>query len=127
MKRNEKKRGRFCAFLFALFGRPERLRIEWHARHARASEGIHHLDFFGTVISSVDGEHLDGALVRIMDGTTEIANTKTGDKGNFKFKVVREGTYTIEISRPGYLTLSVPHIAIVKAEATKKTFSLVPL
>jgi len=87
--------------------------------------GIHHLDFFGAVIDSVTGDGLHGALVRVLQGTTEIANTKTGDKGHFQFKEIPEGTYSVEISRPGYQTQTVPNIAIVTAESTKKTFSMV--
>lgn len=89
--------------------------------------GIHHLDFFGLVIDSVTGDGVHGVLVRVLDHATEIANTKTGDKGHFQFKEIPDGAYTVEISRPGYVTQSIPNIAIVSGESTKKTFSIVPV
>jgi len=87
--------------------------------------GIHHLDFFGLIIDSVSHTGVHGILVRVMDGTTEIANANTGDKGRFQFKEIPDGTYTVELSRPGYVTQSIPNIAVVSGESTKKTFSMV--
>jgi hypothetical protein len=89
--------------------------------------GIHHLDFFGLIVDSVTGNTIHGVLVRVLQGTTEIANTKTGDKGRFQFKEIPDGNYTVEISRPGYVTQSIPNIAVVSGESTKKTFSMVAL
>ncbi|MBK5284515.1 MAG: hypothetical protein JJE25_03870, partial [Bacteroidia bacterium] len=47
--------------------------------------GIHHLDFFGLIMDSVTSEAVGSALVRVLSGTTEIAKTKAGEKGHFRF------------------------------------------
>ena len=88
--------------------------------------GIHHLDFFGVLLDDSDGHKLHGALLRVLQGNIQIQETKTGNKGHFRFKELPEGEYTVEISRPGYVTKTVSNIVIIKGESLKKVFSLVP-
>ncbi|MBK5284436.1 MAG: carboxypeptidase regulatory-like domain-containing protein, partial [Bacteroidia bacterium] len=89
--------------------------------------GIHHLDFFGLIMDSVTSEAVGSALVRVLSGTTEIAKTKAGEKGHFRFKEIPEGTYTVEVSRPGYTTQTFTNIVIISGKSTKKTFELIPV
>lgn len=88
--------------------------------------GIHHLDFFGLITDSVTTGAVGSALVRVLSGATEIAKTKAGEKGHFQFKEIPEGTYSVEVSRPGYTTQIFTGIVIISGKSTKKTFTLVP-
>ena len=89
--------------------------------------GIHHLDFFGLITDSVTSDAVGSALVRVLSGATEIAKTKAGEKGHFQFKEIPEGTYSVEVSRPGYTTQTFTGIVIITGESTKKTFALIPV
>lgn len=89
--------------------------------------GIHHLDFFGLIIDSVSSSALNSALIRVLSGPTEVARTQAGEKGHFQFKKLASGTYSVEVSRPGYTTQTFTGIVIITGTSTKKTFALIPL
>ncbi len=90
--------------------------------------GTHHYDFFGLVTNSADGLPVQKLLVRVLDSNgVEVAKTKTGPKGRFAFPEIPQGTYSVELFRPGFQTKVISNIAIVDGIATKKAFTIDPV
>jgi hypothetical protein len=90
--------------------------------------GKRHYDFFGLVANSVDGLLVQKVLVRVIDvNGNEVAKDLTGPKGRFRFPEIPQGTYSVELSRPGYQTKIISNIAIVDGLSTKKAFTIVPV
>ena len=59
----------------------------------------------GTVTDFNDGLALAGATVRVLSGANEISSTTTGADGTYRVRTLT-GTYTIEVSKPLYVTSS---------------------
>jgi hypothetical protein len=90
--------------------------------------GTRHYDFFGVITNSVDGSFVQKVTVRVLDANgNEVAKKKTGPKGRFAFPEIPQGTYSVELSRPGYQTKVINNIAIVDGISTKKAFTIDPI
>jgi hypothetical protein len=90
--------------------------------------GTHHYDFFGLITNAADGLPVQKVLVRVLDvNNDEVVKTKTGIKGRFSFPEIPEGTYSVELSRPGFQSKVISNIAIVDGITTKKAFTIDPV
>ena len=50
------------------------------------------------------GKKLQGATVTLMQGSTKVLETMTGDDGAFKFQIPPNGDYLIIVTKPGHCT-----------------------
>src|SRR5215469_14079357 len=70
----------------------------------------------GTILGTVSdasGAVVPGAKVTLTNlGTNSALSTTTGSDGNYKFSPVRIGNYKIEVSSPGFQTVSQRNIAV---------------
>ena len=51
-----------------------------------------------------NGKKLQGAIVTLMQGSKQIAQTMTGDDGAFRFEIPPNGDFMILITKPGHCT-----------------------
>lgn len=59
----------------------------------------------GTLVDEFTDAAIVGAVVKLMQGATEIADTTTDASGEFEFANVEYGTYQIKITKAGYSDL----------------------
>jgi len=76
---------------------------------ARAIEGTAH-SVSGTVTNSITGLPISGATVSILD--SGVPPEITDDNGMYLFPSVSEGTYDVQASAPGSLSLTQPGIVV---------------
>jgi hypothetical protein len=50
------------------------------------------------------GKKLQGATVTLMQGSSKVSETMTGDDGAFKFQIPPNGDFTIVVTKPGHCT-----------------------
>lgn len=91
------------------------------------STGIRHLSIYGSIIDSVSGTKINAAVLRILLGASEVAKVKSGKKGNFRVKNLSEGSYSVEITRPGYQPKTIPAIVVIVGQGTRITITLIAL
>jgi hypothetical protein len=90
--------------------------------------GTRHYDFFGVITNSADGSFVQKVLIRVLDSNgNEVQKKKTGPKGRFAFPEIPQGTYSVELSRPGYQTKVISNIPIVDGLSTKEAFTIDPI
>ena len=56
----------------------------------------------GIVSIPNDGEGIAGVIVELRDGTGKIIATRTGSKGHFRIKHLRQGTYKFKTTLSGF-------------------------
>ena len=66
----------------------------------------------GTVVSTNNGTRISDATVQILDFRNAVIENKATSNGNFSSSTLQPGTYSIHISKTGYLDLTVNNIAI---------------
>jgi Carboxypeptidase regulatory-like domain len=62
----------------------------------------------GFVTDSQDGTKIAGVTVRILDGPNANRSTTTGTDGAYQLYDLELGTFTIQFSNSGYVTLNTP-------------------
>ena len=80
----------------------------------------------GTV-TDPSGAVVPSAKVTLTNEDTGLAlDTTTAQDGTYSFSPIKIGTYTVAISKPGFQTVSHPHIGVHVNEQVKADFSLTP-
>ena len=87
---------------------------------AQTSKGF----FVGNVMDP-NGAAVTGAVVKIINaGTGVTRETVSTDDGSFRMDAVDPGTYRVEISQPGFKTISRENLIITAAQTTDANFQL---
>ncbi len=82
---------------------------------AQTSKGY----FLGNVVDQ------DGAVVKITNSSTGVTHMATSnDDGRFRFDAIEPGTYRVEISRPGFKTITRDGLIIASNQTTTANFRL---
>jgi hypothetical protein len=68
---------------------------------------------------------LEGAVVVIKQGSMEIRDTTTAANGTYTLNYIPDGTYTIEVSKAGYRSETIPDVIVSGANVTGKNLQLV--
>ncbi|HET6972735.1 MAG TPA: carboxypeptidase-like regulatory domain-containing protein [Pyrinomonadaceae bacterium] len=67
----------------------------------------------------------NGAVVKITNSSTRVTHVATStDDGSFRFDAIDPGTYRIEISQPGFKTITRDGLIISAAQTTTANFLL---
>lgn len=77
--------------------------LPFHSASAQVPQAAPRYPVRGTVLNSVTGEPIHGALVQIY--TTRQRSVLTGADGAFQFAEVPAGTVNLGVQKPGYFTL----------------------
>ncbi|HIE51327.1 MAG TPA: hypothetical protein EYP85_06175, partial [Armatimonadetes bacterium] len=72
----------------------------------------------GTVVSAVGRRPVAGATVRVLLGQQEIGSAQTDQQGNYLVEDVPAGTYTLEVTAPGFLLKRVDNVVVQTAQET---------
>ncbi len=73
------------------------------------------------------GAVVPGAKVTLTNEDTGLAlDTSTSNDGSYSFSPIKIGTYTVAVAKPGFQTVSQPHVAVHVNEQVKADFSLTP-
>ena len=75
----------------------------------------------GIVVDSITGTPLNNATVQVL---TTTMNEVTGLDGVFKTGTVTPGTVTVQVSRSGYITKTIPNVQLVNGQLTNLTVEL---
>jgi hypothetical protein len=93
----------------------------------RNETGVRHLDMFGYVNDSATSLKVNGATIKIFQDGALILTVRSGSKGNYRIKHLPEGTYSAEVSRPGYVTATFNNLVIISGNSLTKNFGLAPV
>ncbi len=81
--------------------------------------------FFVGNIADQNGALVSGATIKITNVSTGVARVTTStDDGSFRFDAIDPGTYKIEISQPGFKTITREGLIISAAQTTTANFLL---
>ncbi|MFM7900673.1 MAG: carboxypeptidase regulatory-like domain-containing protein, partial [Bacteroidota bacterium] len=75
----------------------------------------------GLVVDSITGTPLNNATVQVL---TTTMNEVTGLDGVFKTGTVTPGTVTVQVSRSGYITKTIPNVQLVNGQLTNLIIEL---
>jgi len=82
---------------------------------AQTSKGY----FLGNVVDQ------DGAVIKITNARTGVMHVATSnDDGRFRFDAIEPGTYRVEISQPGFKTITRDGLIIASNQTTTANFRL---
>ena len=81
--------------------------------------------FFVGNVSDQNGAVVSGATIKITNTNTGVARVTTStDDGSFRFDAIDPGTYRIEISQPGFKTITRDGLIISANQTTTANFML---
>ncbi len=81
----------------------------------------------GTVTHASTGAALEGAVVSAVQDGQELDNATTDAEGRYTIPELPGGTYTLEVSAPGFLRTSQEGVTVTAGQDTQQHFSLTPL
>lgn len=75
-----------------------------------------------------DGKTLQGAVITLMQGSTQVATTITGNDGGFKLEIPPNGDFTLIVTKPGHcvkkFTISTRGVPADKTKGAFKGFDI---
>lgn len=81
----------------------------------------------GTVVNASNSSPLAGATVRVLSGTIELASAVTSAAGFYSITALPAGTYTVEVSAPGFLRTTRANVALSSRVITTLNLAVTPL
>jgi hypothetical protein len=79
------------------------------------------------IVTDPSGAVVPSAKVTLTNEDTGLAlDTTTAQDGTYSFSPIKIGTYTLGVSKPGFETVSHPHVGVHVNEQVKADFSLTP-